>query len=162
MRIPVLALAAASAALLLPAVAQADPTFSNSTGIAINDSDGTGPAAADPYPSQISVSGISGDVTAVTATLHGFSHFCPQDVDVLLVGPTGANTVLMSDAGDCQDATVHPPIDLTFSDSAASSIPCTTTAGTLLAAGTYKPKNWPDTDCSNNNPDWAEHFASPA
>jgi hypothetical protein len=154
--------AAVVAALLLPGIARADQTFSNSTGIAINDSDGTGPAAADPYPSQISVSGITGNVTAATATLRGFTHFCPQDVDVLLVGPTGADTVLMSDGGDCQDGTEHPPIDLTFSDSAANSIPCTTTAGTLLSGGTYKPKNWPDTDCANNNPDWSEHFVTPA
>src|ERR1043166_1700266 len=111
MRFSVLVLVAISAALVVPVVSRADQTFSNTTGININDSDGTGPAAADPYPSQISVSGIPGNVTAVTATLNGFTHFCPQDVDVLLVGPTGADTVLMSDAGDCQDATEHPPVD---------------------------------------------------
>jgi hypothetical protein len=156
---PVLALALACATLLTPAVTRADQTFSNSAAININDSNGTGPAAADLYPSQISVSGVTGSVTAVTATLHGFAHSCPQDVDVLLVGPEGDNTVLMSDAGDCTSDMARAPIDLSFDDSASAAVPCNDT--TELAGGTYRPANYEDHDCVNPG-DFPDTFPTPA
>ena len=80
------------------------------------------PAASTPYPSAISLSGITGPVTAVSATLHGFAHDCPTDVDMLLVVPRGQESILMSDSGDCNE-TPRAPVDLAFS-TGGQPIPC--------------------------------------
>jgi hypothetical protein len=159
-----LLLAALSACALWFGVASAAHavTYSNAGTIAINDATDASPtdipAKATPYPSEISVSGLAGPVTNVTATLHGFHHTCPTDVDVLLVGPQGQKTLLMSDAGDCSNgaATAHDPIDLKFDDGGPP-VPCLggNPAIPPLAGGTYAPTNslmsdpacyWDDTD----------------
>jgi len=41
-------------------------------------------------PFTINVSGLAGEVTKATVTLHGLTHTFPRDVNVLLVSPTGA------------------------------------------------------------------------
>ncbi len=70
-------------------------TFCNTGPITVPTS---GPAR--PYPSNITVSGLTGPVTAVTATLKGLSHAVPVDLDVLLAGPTPTtNVMLLSDSG---------------------------------------------------------------
>ena len=75
----------------LPTVA----TFANTNTITIPDPnaptavDEFGPAA--PYPSPITVSGLTGQVGKVTAKLYDFTHSYVHDVNVLLVGPTGAS-----------------------------------------------------------------------
>ena len=51
-----------------------------------------------PYPSELSVSGV-GTVQDVDVTLHGFTSTYPDDVELLLVGPSGQQATLMSDAG---------------------------------------------------------------
>jgi hypothetical protein len=135
--------------------------FSNGATILINDSPGGSVAAATPYPSQIAVSGVAGTVTAITATLHGFHHKCPQDVDVLLVGPQGNSSLLMSDAGDCTEDPLRSPVDLTFDGSASTAIPCLHD-GTDLFGGTYQTANYPDHDCTTENPDFADSFPDPA
>ena len=155
--------AALAAALICAAGAQparAAQTFSNSATILINDSPGGSAAAATPYPSQIAVSGVTGTVTAVTATLHGFHHNCPQDVDVLLVWPQGDSALLMSDAGDCTEDPLRSPVDLTFDDSAASPVPCSDASD--MPGGSYRPLNWPDHDCTSENPDFSDSFPDPA
>src|SRR3712207_1570086 len=53
---------------------------------------------ANPYPATKSVSGITRTITDVRAALT-LTHSFPDDLDVLLVGPTGQKTLLMSDAG---------------------------------------------------------------
>ncbi len=58
-------------------------SFTNATPIVIPD----GPGAATPYPSPITATGVSGNVTHVTVRLNGFAHTYPDDVDILLVGP---------------------------------------------------------------------------
>jgi subtilisin-like proprotein convertase family protein len=113
---------------------------------------------ADPYPSALSVSGVTGTVTKVTATLHGFEHTYPQDVDILLVGPQGQATLLMSDAGDTS-GDVRDRVDLTFDDSAPP-LPCQDYQVTL-PGGTYAPTNDPITaplDCFQP----ADVFPAPA
>jgi hypothetical protein len=123
------------------AVSAQASTFSNTAGITI-------PAGApvvrdgnaDPYPSPIAVSGLTGTVTKVTATLHGFEHTFPQDVDALLVGPQGQSTYLMSDAGDTSGAQ-RAPVELTFDDSGPP-LPCQSWTVTL-PGGTYRPTNDP-------------------
>jgi hypothetical protein len=142
----VLLLCAAAASLTLAASAHA-VTFSNATPITINDATPQGASSSTPYPSGITVSGVIGTVTKVTAALHGFHHQCPTDVDMLLVGPVGQKSILMSDAGDCQEPATQPsPIELTFDDAAAH-IPCLESA--TLAAGTYAPTDRSPADTSN-------------
>jgi uncharacterized repeat protein (TIGR01451 family) len=89
-------------------------TFSNTNLIVIRSD-----ASAAPYPSTINVSGLTGILSKVTATLSGFTHTYPRDVDVLLAGPTGADTLLMSHAAN-QPAT---NLDLAFDDDAPSTMP---------------------------------------
>ena len=116
------------AALLPVGSAQAASSiFSNSASITINDS---GPAT--PYPSTIAVSGLAGSITKVTVTLNGFSHTFAADLDILLVGPGGQSSVLISDASagsDFVNATI------TFDDAAGSFLPATNP----IPSGTYKP-----------------------
>jgi subtilisin-like proprotein convertase family protein len=87
--------------------------------------------AATPYPSNIVVSGLTGTVTKVTATLNALSHTFPGDVDVLLVGPAGQNVVLMSDVGGTNDAV---NVTVTFDDTAPP-------IGTSVVNGTFRPTN---------------------
>ena len=122
--------AATSVCLAAPALAGA-ATFSNPAPITIPASGTAGPAA--PYPSNITVSGVTGTITDVNVTLSGFSHTFPGDVGVLLVGPTGANVVLMDGAGGGIGAS---NLTFTFDDGAASSLPC---GDATLVSGTYQP-----------------------
>lgn len=107
-------------------------SFSNSAAITIPASGTSGPAT--PYPSTINVSGVTGTVSKVTATLADMSHTFPDDVDVLLVGPGGQSVLLMSDAGG---STNIVNVTLTFDDAAAA-LPNTAP----IASGTYQPSNY--------------------
>jgi len=138
-----LLLCSAAASLTLAATAHA-VTFSNATPIAINDATAQAASPSTPYPSPISPSGVIGPVTAVSVTLHGFTHECPTDVDMLLVGPHGQESILMSDTGDC-DESPRPPVDLVFSASGPP-VPCLGTG--TLAAGTYAPTDRSAADAS--------------
>ena len=92
--------------------------------------------AATPYPSTLTVDGTGSETTQVTVRLDGVTHTFPADLDVLLVGPTGANVVLMSDVGAGADAN---GVALTFSDFAqAAPVPSVT--------GTYLPTNGAGSD----------------
>jgi subtilisin-like proprotein convertase family protein len=102
-------------------------TFSNSTPITIPDS---GPSP--PYPSNIAVSGFAGNVQKVTATIKGFTHTHIDDVAILLVGPTGTNTILLGRSGGSD--TPPSPIDVTFDQAAPSGTP-----DGLVASGTFQP-----------------------
>ncbi|MGI0484561.1 DUF4347 domain-containing protein [Pantanalinema rosaneae CENA516] len=103
------------------------PVFSNTAAIAIPNS-----GTATPYPSTISVSGLGSSISAITVTLTNMSHTFPADVDILLVGPTGAGLILMSDVGGGTDIV---SVTLTFSDAAATGLPAT------IVTGTYRPTN---------------------
>ena len=85
-------------AIWLPALAgragAVQTTFSNTTSISMATS-----GAAVPYPSNISVSGIGGQVGDVRVTLINVSHTFEEDVNVLLVGPGGQKVMLVSDVG---------------------------------------------------------------
>jgi large repetitive protein len=102
-------------------------TFTNSTFIAIPDL-----SPASPYPSSINVSGFAGNVQKATATLHGFSHTYPNDLAVLLVGPSGANSILMGRVGGSSDTGI---INLTFDQAALNTLNEADTA----VSGTYRP-----------------------
>jgi subtilisin-like proprotein convertase family protein len=121
-------LSSPSPALL--AAPSAQLIFSNPSAITIP---AAGPeGVASPYPSTIPVAGLSGTVTKVTVTLTNFSHTFPADVDILLVGPTGANATILSDLGG---ATPVTNVTLTLDDAAATALP------TPLVSGTFKPTN---------------------
>jgi subtilisin-like proprotein convertase family protein len=107
-------------------------TFTNAAVITINDA-----SAATPYPSNIVVSGYSGNarVTNVMVTLRQLNHTFPDDVDVLLVGPTGAKLILMSDIGGSND---WSNTTYTFSATAASHL----SDGGAAGSGTYLPTNY--------------------
>jgi hypothetical protein len=68
--------------------------------------------------------------------INGYSHTFPDDVDVLLSGPTGGtpNAIIMSDVGG---STAIANVNLTLTDTAANSLP---DAGPLVS-GTFKPTN---------------------
>jgi subtilisin-like proprotein convertase family protein len=85
--------------------------------------------AASPYPSTITVSGLTGTITDLDVTLYGLTHTFPKDLDILLVGPGGQNVILMSDIG----SHAVSGINLTFDDNAAAFL------GSTLSSGTYKP-----------------------
>ncbi len=104
--------------------------FANSAGITINDL-----APATPYPSNIAVGGLSGVISKVRVTLRGLSHTFPNDIDILLVGPTGQNIILMSDVGGNGPGVAG--VNLTFDDDAALSLDTASNPAT----GTYRPTN---------------------
>lgn len=73
--------------------------FSNPQNITINTSSGLiAPTTATLYPSTIEVSGMTGTITNLSVRLNGFTHTQASDVDILLVGPTGAKYILYSDS----------------------------------------------------------------
>ena len=84
-----------------------------------------------PYPSTITVSGVAGTVTKVTAKLNGMNHTFPGDIDILLVGPGGQRIILMSDVGGTNDLI---NVNLTFDD-AGPALPAT------IVSGTFQPTN---------------------
>lgn len=106
-------------------------TFTNSNSITINDA-----AAANPYPSTVTVSGMSGTIAttpgSVKVRLNNFSHTFPSDVGMVLVGPTGAAFLIQDAAGDNPDVI---NVTYTLSDDGTSLLPFVDAWG----PGTYKP-----------------------
>jgi len=97
------------------------PSVATFTGgaIAANDSV-TPPTTATPYPSTITVPPGIGNIVKVEVLLSGYTHTFPDDIDMLLVGPTGANAVIMSDTGGSTDIA---GLNLVLDDAAAAAIP---------------------------------------
>ncbi|HSA91960.1 MAG TPA: hypothetical protein VLE48_03040 [Terriglobales bacterium] len=127
------------------APAPSSVTFSNASQITVNDSVSP-PTMASPYPSSITVSGLTGTINKVTVKLKGLTHTFPGDLDILLVGPTGANLILMSDV----DADPTAGVQLTFDDAAASPL---LSSGPLVS-GSFQPTDYASTG--------TESFPSPA
>ena len=111
--------------------------FNNASTITIVDD-----ASASPYPSTISVSGVSTPVTKVTATINGWSHTYPSDVGMLLVGPGGQKVKLVGGAGG---GTAVNGVVLTFDDGAGG--PLSTSA---ISSGTYLPTDLSSSDVFNS------------
>jgi Ca2+-binding RTX toxin-like protein len=132
---PALGLIAAgvlATALLPGTTAQAaSATFKSTKAVYIPDNGSQGTAGA--YPSTINVAGLRGTITDLNVKINDFSQFdAVDDVQMLLQGPTGATTLLMSgDANDDADK-----VDVTFDDAAAASI--STLSGDMVS-GTFKP-----------------------
>ncbi|HSU54984.1 MAG TPA: proprotein convertase P-domain-containing protein [Candidatus Dormibacteraeota bacterium] len=102
-------------------------TFANTNSIAIRDN-----TSALPYPATITISGVTGVVGKVAVTLSNISHTFPEDIDALVVGPFGQDSILMAGAG-------APPLthaNVTFDDTASSTIP---DGSGGIASGSYRP-----------------------
>ena len=104
-------------------------TFANTTSITIRDTN-----TAVPYPSTITVSGLTGTISTITVELNGFSHGSPSDIEMLLVSPAGKKFVFFSDAGGMHQVS---GMNIAFADSAASLVPSFS-----LTAGAFKPTDY--------------------
>jgi hypothetical protein len=80
------------------------------------------------------VAGAGTPPNRVRVTLFGFTHPSPDDLDILLVSPTGQRFVLLGDAGGANAAN---NLTLTFEDAATTPAP----DATVLMSGNYKPAN---------------------
>jgi subtilisin-like proprotein convertase family protein len=90
----------------------------------------SGPA---PYPSTITVSGAPTTTFDVDVTLSGLSHPDLTEVDVLLVGPTGQQATVLSDA---VGSGPYTDLSLTLDDAAPTYVMTPGSSG-----GTYRPTN---------------------
>ena len=108
--------------------------FSNPNPIAINDS-GTPPTTGSLYPSSISVSGLDfQSISHLSITLDGFTHTFPSDLDIILAGPGGQLSMLMSEVGGIAKFPVTD-LTLTLDDLAANALPI----DSARSSGTFKP-----------------------
>lgn len=99
--------------------------------IAFNDT-----ANSVPYPSSIVVAGLGASLSSITLTLTNYTRSSRNDdLDMLLVGPTGATLIVFSDVGGIAGPT--GPITIILSDLGAGFL---SDAGPLIA-GTFKPTN---------------------
>ena len=105
-----------------------------------------GPAAV--YPSTIFVSGLTSGVQQVRVFLNSLYHERADDLDILLVGPSGHSVMLMSDAGG---DTLLDDVDLRFDAGAPAGLP----DALAFESGRFKPTDFFD----ENAPD---EFTSPA
>jgi hypothetical protein len=121
------ALPLAALALIIPAPASASTTFTQIAGPTIPDN-------SDAIPSTVAVSGLTGTVSKVRAAIFGIAHDTDnEDIDVLLAGPGGQATFLVSDA--CANGSFGGQSFL-LDDAASAPIPLTG-----CASGIYKPTN---------------------
>jgi subtilisin-like proprotein convertase family protein len=102
----------------------------NGTAIPIPDS-----GASSNYPSQITVADQFGLVSGVQVTLTNFSHTAPDDVDLVLMSPSGASVILMSDVGGTNPVT---NANIVFDDTAGTGLSDTGT----ITSGTFKPTDF--------------------
>ena len=115
-----------------------DPStvYSNPTSLTINTATSS-PAQipATVYPSNIAVSGMTGTITRVAVTLNGFTEQRPSDADFLLVSPTGAKFIFLSDGQPNGGGTWDDKL-FTFSDDATTTIP---SSAVDVPSGNYRP-----------------------
>jgi subtilisin-like proprotein convertase family protein len=97
-------------------------------------------SSASPYPSTIAISNLVGTVSKVTATLRGFTHAYPEDIDMILVSPGGQSVALMGAVGGGTDAS---GLTVTFDDDAVASISDPMSSGTYRPSGTVTNMNSP-------------------
>lgn len=100
---------------------------------------GTTSGFAFPYPWFVQVGQQGTIVRKVQVRVDGLTHTFPDDLDVLLVSPTGQKVLLMSDAGGGSDISQNT---ITFDDEAEFALP----NSTLLNTGTYRPSNYDGAD----------------
>lgn len=109
-------------------------TGASATPIVIPDVDFE-PITASPYPSIVNISGLTGIVSRVTLTLSNISHTFPDDLDMLLVAPSGQAAVIWSDAGGGNALT---NVTVTLDDNAFVALP----NSLEITNGVYRPTNY--------------------
>ena len=116
----------------------ADHSFSNTATIGIADN-----SPASVYPSEVSASGLGGDITAVSVTLHGISHSWVGDLNLLLVAPNGQAVALLRRLGRNDLGFGHSDnfsnAEITFSATAAATVPATGVTSNVIPDGSYLP-----------------------
>ena len=110
-------------------------TFVNPTKIVIRDDQ-----EAAPYPSTIPVANLPARLYDVNVQLRGLSHTNPDDIDIMLVAPNGAQAIIMADAGGTANVS---GIDLTLDDEAGTGL---LPDEGQLQTDDYKPANHPGGD----------------
>jgi hypothetical protein len=91
---------------------------------------------ASPYPFTITVAGAPAVIGSMRVTLFDLMHEMPDNLDVLLVSPSGQKFILMADAGGTLN--LATPVTLTFSDVAGQVLP---NSGPLTT-GAFEPTSW--------------------
>jgi uncharacterized repeat protein (TIGR01451 family) len=91
---------------------------------------------ANPYPSAIVVSSVVGNVGSVTVTISNLYHTYPNDIGMLLVGPTGASAVLMSSVAEY--STMPSAATITFDPNASLLLP----SSGQIVSGSYQPADY--------------------
>ena len=111
-------------------------SFTNFNGIfpADRTNNANPPGLPSNYPSIADINGLSGAITKVRVKLTNVTHTFPSDFDVLLVGPQGQRTILMSDAGGGGPGVTGQTY--IFDQAAAADFPNTNAPG-----GIYRPVN---------------------
>jgi hypothetical protein len=128
-----LVLTAAAVGMLGAAPAAHAVTFSSAVPITIQGPPvGSCPAQtpANPYPSGILSSGLTGTITDVNVTLTGFTHDSPGSLRIMVVGPDGVPRLLLNNTGGVFPVT---NATVTFDDEAAGPVP------SPIVSGTYQP-----------------------
>jgi uncharacterized repeat protein (TIGR01451 family) len=90
---------------------------------------------AAPYPSALTVSGLSRLVKNVTVTVSNLTHGFPSDVNILVVSPSGQTVQLLGGAGAGYAVT---NVALTFDDNAPAPAP----KNSQLATTSYQPGSY--------------------
>ncbi len=97
--------------------------------------------ASTPYPSDIFVTGRPGNLLHLSVSLMNVTYPESQDIDALLVGPTGQTFILVAAAGPNSSGSLSN-VTLTLDDSAASTLSSSSTWGAPNASVTFKPVNY--------------------
>lgn len=96
---------------------------------------GVGPAGPfSTYPVTFNVSGFNGNTLDVNIELSGISHTFPDDIDALLVSPTGQASMFMSDAGLTADL-----VNVTYLFDDEASAVLQDSPSTASPSGSYRP-----------------------
>ncbi|MBX9736146.1 MAG: hypothetical protein K2X32_04400, partial [Phycisphaerales bacterium] len=112
----------AVALALVAAPAAHAQTFSNAAAINVPTSTSNGVATL--YPSSINVAGAPTSIGYLSVTLNGFTHTYVEDVNVLLVSPTGQKILLMANTNGFGVANNNT---LTFIPDGTATLPNTST-----------------------------------
>ena len=132
--------------------------FSNTSSIGLDDplnqNTGENNAIASPYPSTISVSGLTGTISNMSLTLSNVTYKFSDDIDVLLVGPGGQTLIPIAAVGP-NTGTGEGASNSTLTLSDAGTLPGATTA--WGSSPSFKPVNY-----GNSTNGFNEIWPSPA
>jgi subtilisin-like proprotein convertase family protein len=95
-------------------------------------------SAATPYPSTATVDDMFGPITDIDIHLRNITHDKLDDIDILLVAPSGASAWLLSDV--CGNGTALVGDDITLDQDAESTFP----SSEICDEGTFRPANYSD------------------